>query len=310
MQILLSSALALVGMAQATTVCSGTFSTISAAEFVSNLHPGWNLGNNLDAVPDEGSWNNMPVVASTVDTIKDAGFRSVRLPVTWAYHFTGGSPNWTVDPAWLQRVSDVVDMIVARGIYAIVDVHHVAFEPINEPPCNTAVDVTESNKLNNIFLQAINDAGGFNSQRIVNLVGGASYLSKHLSSTTTPGIIATLTLRFSGGDSSPAVQIVQWKAPTLSSTSAVASTVSGSALSIPITWGGLSTVAALKALTKSGTYLVDDWTVSLSPIQQARVTYSNQYNWDDSNVILTSSAISCHLCWPIDRVHLRVFPTG
>ncbi|KAI1832375.1 hypothetical protein DTO013E5_6175 [Penicillium roqueforti] len=172
MQILLSSALALVGMAQATTVCSGTFSTISAAEFVSNLHPGWNLGNNLDAVPDEGSWNNMPVVASTVDTIKDAGFRSVRLPVTWAYHFTGGSPNWTVDPAWLQRVSDVVDMIVARGIYAIVDVHHVAFEPINEPPCNTAVDVTESNKLNNIFLQAINDAGGFNSQRIVNLVGG------------------------------------------------------------------------------------------------------------------------------------------
>ncbi|KAI3205319.1 hypothetical protein DTO027I6_5318 [Penicillium roqueforti] len=70
------------------------------------------------------------------------------------------------------RVSNVVDMIVARGIYAIVDVHHVAFEPINEPPCNTAVDVTESNKLNNIFLQAINDAGGFNSQRIVNLVGG------------------------------------------------------------------------------------------------------------------------------------------
>ena len=104
-----------------------------------------------------------------------------------------------------------------------------------------------------------------------NIIFTASYLSKHLSSTTTPGIIATLTLRFSGGDSSPAVQIVQWKAPTLSSTSAVASTVSGSALSIPITWGGLSTVAALKALTKSRTYLVDDWTVSLSPIQQARV---------------------------------------
>jgi endoglucanase len=63
---------------------------------------------------------------------------------------------------------------------------------------------------------------------------------------------------------------VQWKAPTLSSTSAVASSVSGSDLSIPITWGGLPTVAAVKALTKSGTYLVDDWTVSLGPIQQAR----------------------------------------
>lgn len=48
----------------------------------------------------------------------------------------------------------------------------VAFEPINEPPCNTAADGTEINKLNKIFLQAINDAGGFNSQRVVTLVGG------------------------------------------------------------------------------------------------------------------------------------------
>jgi endoglucanase len=105
-------------------VCTGKFGAISASDFVSKLHPGWNLGNTLDAVPDEGSWNNPPVVASTFDTVKTAGFKSVRLPVTYADHFTGSSPDWTVDPAWLQRVSDVVDMIVARGLYAIVDVHH------------------------------------------------------------------------------------------------------------------------------------------------------------------------------------------
>ncbi|KXG51480.1 Immunoglobulin E-set [Penicillium griseofulvum] len=519
-------------------VCTGTFSAISASDFVSKLHPGWNLGNTLDAVPDEGSWNNPPVVASTFNTVKTAGFKSVRLPVTYADHFTGSSPDWTVDPAWLQRVSDVVDMIVARGLYAIVDVHHdswvwadvskaganitmieekfyklwyqigtklacksnlVAFEPINEPPCNTAADGAEINKLNKIFLQAINDAGGFNSQRVVTLVGGgqdsiktsdwfvapsgfsnpyaiqfhyyspydfifsawgktiwgsdsdkttvktdfqnlrnafpdvplllgeydasptntepaarwkyvdfliktassldiscvlwdngldhldrttgvwrdtnslsiitkstestanslpdstedgstttqsssayifhqygtavtaqtlpfifngntlssisdstgaklasgtdysvsganiiftASYLSKHLSSTAVPGVVATLTLKFSGGDSSPVIQIVQWKTPTLASTSAGASSVSGSDLSIPITWGGLPTIAAVKALTKSGTYLVDDWTVYLGPLQQARATYSNHYNWDASHVILTSSVIN------------------
>ncbi|KAJ6070948.1 hypothetical protein N7467_012267 [Penicillium canescens] len=518
--------------------CTGTFSSISASNFISSLHPGWNLGNTLDAVPNEGSWNNAAVVASTFDTVKTAGFRSVRIPVTWAYHFTGSSPDWTVDPTWLQRVSDVVDMVVSRGLYAIVNVHHdswiwadvtqsganltmieekfyrlwyqigtklacksslVAFEPINEPPCNTATDGAEINKLNKIFLQAINDAGGFNSQRVVTLNGGgqdsvktsqwfvaptgfsnpyaiqfhyyspydfifsawgktiwgsdsdkatvqtdfqllrnnftnvpillgeydasptntepaarwkyvdfliktalkldiscvlwdngldhldraastwrdtnsismitkstastanslpdstedssattqsssayifhqygtavaaytlpfifngntlssisdsagstlvsgtdysvsganivftASYLSKHLSATTAPGVVATLTLKFSGGASSPVIQIVQWKTPTLSSTSAVASSVSGSDLSIPITWGGLPTIAAVKALTKSGTYLVDDWTVYLGPIQQARTTYSGQYNWDSSNVILTSSVIS------------------
>lgn len=105
--------------------------------------------------------------------IKAAGFQGVRLPVTWAYHFVLDSPTWAVDDAWLQRVSDVIDMITERGFYAIVNVHHdswiwadvtvpganvtmieekfyrlwyqigtklacktnrVAFEPINEPP--------------------------------------------------------------------------------------------------------------------------------------------------------------------------------
>jgi endoglucanase len=63
-------------------------------------------------------------VASTFDTVKTAGFQSVRIPVTWAYHFTGSSPDWTVDSTWLQRVSDVVDMVTSRGLRAIVDVHH------------------------------------------------------------------------------------------------------------------------------------------------------------------------------------------
>lgn len=103
-----------------------------------------------------------------------------------------------------------------------------------------------------------------------NIIFTASYLSKHISSTTSPGVIANLTLKFSGGDSSPIVQLVQWKTPTLSSNTAVASSVSGSDLSIPITWGGLQRIAAVKALTTSGSYLVDDWTVYLGPLQQAR----------------------------------------
>ncbi|KAF2007244.1 glycoside hydrolase family 5 protein [Amniculicola lignicola CBS 123094] len=174
------------------------------------MQPGWNLGNTLDAVETEGSWNNPPVVASTFDDIKAAGFKGVRLPVTWAYHFTSGSPSWDVDAKWLQRVEDVVDMVTQRGFYSIVNVHHdswvwmdisqssanitqieekfyrlwyqigtklackgskVAFEPINEIPGSTAEHGLEVNKLNDIFLQAISDAGGFNAKRVVTLVG-------------------------------------------------------------------------------------------------------------------------------------------
>ncbi|PGH12289.1 hypothetical protein AJ79_04355 [Helicocarpus griseus UAMH5409] len=202
-------------VAQSQETCPGEFEPISAADFVSALSPGWNLGNSLDAVEDEGDWNNPPVEEVTFDDIKAAGFKSVRLPVTWAYHFTGSSntgdsPDWTVNPEWLQRVADVVEMITSRDLYTIVNVHHdswvwadvtveganitmieekfyrlwyqigtklacvssrVAFESINEPPGDTEEHATEINKLNGIFLQAINDAGGFNPQRVVNLVG-------------------------------------------------------------------------------------------------------------------------------------------
>lgn len=60
--------------------CTGDFASISAADFIDKLNPGWNLGNTLDAIPDEGSWNNEPVVGSTFDMVKAAGFTGVRLP--------------------------------------------------------------------------------------------------------------------------------------------------------------------------------------------------------------------------------------
>lgn len=48
----------------------------------------------------------------------------------------------------------------------------LALEPINEPPATTAEHGAEINKLNEIFLKALGDSGGFNSQRMVTLVGG------------------------------------------------------------------------------------------------------------------------------------------
>ncbi|KAI9149615.1 endoglucanase B [Paramyrothecium foliicola] len=188
--------------------CAATFSPISAEAYVAAVNPGWNLGNTLDAYPDEGSWNNRPVVPATFDDIKAAGFKSV---LTYRDHFTGGSPNWTVDPTWLQRVSDVVDMATTRGLYVLTNVHHdsttwaditqananftliqekfyrlwyqigvklacksslVAFETINEPPANTAADGALINQFNEIFLKALADSGGFNTKRVVTLNGG------------------------------------------------------------------------------------------------------------------------------------------
>ncbi|KAH6977547.1 endoglucanase D precursor [Ilyonectria sp. MPI-CAGE-AT-0026] len=196
-------------------ICCGEFEAISASEFVAHLSPGWNLGNSLDAIPNEDSWNNEPVTESTFDDVKNAGFNSVRIPVTWAYHFTGNSdegdsPDWTVDPAWLQRVHDVVDMVTSRHMSAIINIHHdstlwadytapnanitmieekfyrlwyqigeelactgsrVAFEPLHEPQGATNEYAAQLTKLNDIFQLALTHSGGFNRQRVVALSG-------------------------------------------------------------------------------------------------------------------------------------------
>ncbi|KAF2476416.1 endoglucanase B [Lindgomyces ingoldianus] len=519
------------------TKCTGTFTPISASSFIAAMNPGWNLGNTLDAVQNEGDWNNPPVVASTFDDVKVAGFKGVRLPVTWAYHFTGSSPDWTVDPTWLQRVSDVLDMITSRGFYTIVNAHHdswvwaditqananitmieekfyrlwyqvgtklackgsmVAFEPINEPPGTTAEHGAELNKLNGIFLQAINDAGGFNTQRVVTLVNAgedgvktsqwfkrpdakfknpwaiqyhyyspydfifqawgkttwgsaadqasleadlaavrgnftdvplvigewsasptatetsarwryfdffirtaakyntvpimwdngadflnrathqwrdtvamdimtnaskgianalpdsttdgsvtsqsssayiyhklntsitdqtlpfllngnsfksatlastgkslvsgtdysisgssitfkSTFLSTILTPTTPTGSIANLTLTFSTG-ASLLVNILSYSTPTISPTSSALPSVSADLL-IPITWAGQNRPAAVKAVKSDGTFLVDDWTQYLGPLQQGRMTYSGQWDWDGSHVVLKAAVL-------------------
>jgi endoglucanase len=61
-------------------VCDGTFDTLSATDYVAAINPGWNLGNTLDATPNEDSWNNVPVVQSVFDEVAKAGFMSIRIP--------------------------------------------------------------------------------------------------------------------------------------------------------------------------------------------------------------------------------------
>jgi len=60
--------------------CPGVFNPVSAASAFAALNPGWNLGNTLDATPDEGSWNNPLVQAVTFQEVQQKGFKSIRIP--------------------------------------------------------------------------------------------------------------------------------------------------------------------------------------------------------------------------------------
>ncbi len=105
-------------------------------EMAEKLGAGFCIGNDLDAYgitryrPDaqprdfESYWGNVPVTPEVFTALREAGFSSVRIPVSWSEHMDGSG---TVDAAWMDRVQEVVDQALDAGLYAILNTHHEPF---------------------------------------------------------------------------------------------------------------------------------------------------------------------------------------
>ncbi|MGB5823991.1 MAG: glycoside hydrolase family 5 protein [Proteocatella sp.] len=100
-------------------------------EFVLSMGAGWNLGNALDSYGVgenkkpielyETFWGNPVITEDTILAIKKAGFKTVRIPVTWYEHM---DEDGKINVEWMDRVHDVVDYVVSNDMYAIIDIHH------------------------------------------------------------------------------------------------------------------------------------------------------------------------------------------
>lgn len=113
-----------------------SISQITAHQMVAKMERGINLGNVLSA-PIEGNW--APVVQeSYFDDIVSAGFKNVRIPIRFDMHTTafqdvnytdannnyiGSSSNYSVDSFFLDRLEQVTDWALSKGLIAIIDVH-------------------------------------------------------------------------------------------------------------------------------------------------------------------------------------------
>lgn len=104
-----------------------------AVRFVGNMGAGLNLGNTLDSTglrvyrPDaddleyETYWGNPRADAETFRAMKEAGFGTVRIPVTWEDHMDA---EHQISGVWMNRVQEVVDMALEADLYVILDLHH------------------------------------------------------------------------------------------------------------------------------------------------------------------------------------------
>lgn len=97
-------------------------SIISPTQAVKEMKIGINLGNTLDAYPNEGDW--APKAEQYYfSKFANAGFKHVRIPVTWDTH-TNTSPPYTIDESMINRVEEVVDWALDEGLYVIINAHH------------------------------------------------------------------------------------------------------------------------------------------------------------------------------------------
>lgn len=113
------------------------FAQATPQQMVARMDRGINLGNVLSA-PYEGNW--APAVEeSYFDDVKAVGFKTVRIPIRFdnqtttlasvnytdasTGNYMGSDTDYSVNTAYLDRIEEVVDWALSKGLVVIIDVH-------------------------------------------------------------------------------------------------------------------------------------------------------------------------------------------
>lgn len=111
----------LISLAAASLLATSAFALPKATEVYANMGLGYNIGNTME-VPGNltlTAWGNDFPTAKYIQSIKTAGFNTVRIPCAWDSHATNG----VINEGWLDSVKTVVDMVIDNGMYAILNSH-------------------------------------------------------------------------------------------------------------------------------------------------------------------------------------------
>jgi endoglucanase len=175
----------------------------TAVQLAAKMHLGINFGNTMES-PNEGDWQNSKLTESYVKFVKQSGFNVVRIPVNWVWTHLSDRSKAKIDPAWLNRVKEVVGWCVANDMYVILNSHdspngnaikqdsvnamqkaiweqiattmrdfdeHLIFAGLNEPPADNAAQMAILDSYHQTFVNAVRSTGGRNSNRVLVVQG-------------------------------------------------------------------------------------------------------------------------------------------
>ncbi len=117
----------------------------TAMEITQMMGKGFNFGNTLDATGGSGndieahetSWGNPVINKDMMHSVKEAGFTSVRIPITWMKHIDKDN-NYKITDEFMARVKEVVDLAYDEGLFVIINVHHESW--VNRKDLGTAYE--------------------------------------------------------------------------------------------------------------------------------------------------------------------------
>jgi endoglucanase len=94
--------------------------SLTSLQLSREMSPGWNVGNSLEAIGGETNWGNPMVTQELMNAVKAAGFKTVRIPASWAQY---ADADDNISPTWMARVTEVAGYARNAGLYAIINIH-------------------------------------------------------------------------------------------------------------------------------------------------------------------------------------------
>ena len=157
------------GIARIGTVCcaialagSTAFALPTAKEIQAKMGMGFNIGNSMEVPNNPTAWGNPFPTQALLDSVKAAGFNTVRIPCAWDSHTNGGK----VTETWLDSVKTVVDYAMRAGLYTILNIHHEGEGGWFQSNIGTSVNSNIDNKMKTYWTQIANKFKNYNERLI------------------------------------------------------------------------------------------------------------------------------------------------
>jgi aryl-phospho-beta-D-glucosidase BglC (GH1 family) len=187
----------------------------TATQIAREMYMGWNLGNTLEVPGNETGWGNPKATQLLIDSVKAAGFNTIRLPCAWDSYLENRSTA-KIRASWLARVKEVIDYCYKNNMYVILNIHwdggwlennvttakqaennakqkaiwqqiamqfrdyddHLLFAGTNEPNVENETQMTVLYSYLETFIDAVRQTGGRNAYRTLVVQGPSTDIAK------------------------------------------------------------------------------------------------------------------------------------